>query len=894
MLNINSKLQTRLPAVLLVVITAMFILTGCGLGSLIRGDIPCSLNPFQEGKCYPAITVQAPDEKEIRLTSKELATLTEEQLAERQAEIDEQNAAIRKRNAALLAERERQLAARQAALAALAPVRKKLIDPVVAECTTNSVAEHCRNAFVWCSNFENTNSDECTNAVGAKTGLFACLTDPYKDECEDEPALKEQISGQVTKRDDEGDVVIDEETGEEVKETKTVSLLENTIQARINYCRGDDNGVPNIEANPVLCNSTVREVCEDEDNPAGVFDVFCVDAEDSIDKPYETARERIATACRDDETPTVAEGCTSVVVFCNVTPFGNPNCDIPAFALARVARVGKCIRANTVDLINECRVEGANNPCFGDPFIDGTDGVNCADPLNMGSTENVEIAQQSRATLCVNAFIAKTYKDVCGRASATSCVMNPFGDNCEDQLGAGHKTAQQTRARYCIVGDRTADPLCRGSVDVSCMQNPYDTTCAEFFGTEAQDTNAQRFRTNHCEAQITAGAVTSNTNTSDPLCASYLSEEIACVNNPFRASSALESVNCAGKTKYNSARQTIVEDCESGAKTAGCTRNFINTCLDNPFARFRVSATDPTLIPDEQACGALHFDSTRLKSQTRLVNECRAGTRTGGAETACGSSEDSPINACNRAPFANYVGDPCAPAYFDGARVAACTDATTAATADCTDEILTRPNAAAWLESFDTPLVALDTTTRRNQFLLGTASGIDTRGTDAIATTLTIGNDPTIGVGFFTTNSRFYAGLFDGANLGEPLNDTTKNGEWTGSLQAVVGSASTDTTVLPMTLMVTFGSTNSVNAFVASGSNHFLLDGTFTAEGIIEGTVNYGGFTGGVKTTPAGGRGTNGTLTGIIGQDGALGAFHSTATGANGYAGGFVAKKTTE
>ncbi len=903
MLNINSKLQTlfatggtiiparqsvaRLTTVLFVLITAMFILTGCGLGSLIKaassGNFPCNINPFQ-AKCYPDISAQASNAiKEITLTDEELNTFTEEQLAERRAEIDEQNAEIEKRNAMLLAERKKEEAARQEALAALAPVRKKLIDPVVAECTTNSVAEHCRNAFVWCSNFENTNSTECENAVGADTGLFACLTDPYRDECEDEPALKEEISGQVVVRDEEtGDVMLDD-NGEEVTIEKKVTLLENTIQARINYCRGEDNGVPNTVANAVLCDSTVREVCEDAENPAGVFDVFCKDAEDSIDKPYETERLRIATACRDDETPTVEEGCTSVVEFCNEKPFGNPNCDIPAFEFARTVRVDKCIVANTVDLINECRVEGANNDCFGDPFVHGKNGVDCTTEYNMGSAENVKTAQQSRATLCVNAFIAKTYTDVCGGASADeSCVTDPFGGTCAEGLGDGHILAKQIRARYCIVGDRTADRLCLGAAREDCMQNPYHTDCAAFFGTEDQDTNAQRFRTNHCEAQITAGTVRT-----DDLCDSFLEDGIACKSNPFRKTPVVDCVN----SKYDSARQTIVDQCRADSTIQGCTSNYINTCNSNPFSRFQVSATDDSLIPDEEACGALHFASTRLK----FVNDCRAGTRTAG----CGGTS-SVITLCNSDPFATYrVGgeideDLCTPAYFDGARVAACTDATTAATEDCMD-ILTRPNTATWLDSFDTPLVALDTTTPKNQFLLGTANGIDTTGTNATATTLTIGDDATIGVGFFTANSRFYAGLFDGANLGAPLDNGTQAGTWTGNLRAVVGS--TVGSALSMTLHVIYadaGATRVITAFVPDGNNHFLLDGTFTANGVISGTVNYGVFTGGVEGTPAGGRGTNGTLTGIIGQDGALGAFHSTATGSNGYAGGFVATKPAE
>ena len=893
MLNINSKLQTsferggafiparqsvaRLTTVLFVVITAMFILTGCGgnLGALLKaartGDFPCNLNPFQE-KCYPEITAQLlAGTSKVNLTEGEIADETPQEKAARETQI---------------ALRAAQEAARKEALAKYAPQRQALIEPVVAECTVNPQAERCRDAFVWCSDFENTNSPECASALAAEEGVFSCLKDPYNEACDQQTALQETISGQVPVRDENGDIELDE-NGEEMTELKEVSLVENTRQARINYCRDDnDQGVANIEANPVLCASTVTNVCEDDDNPSGVFDVFCKDDPNAGETPYADERLKIATACRDDETLTVADGCTSVVEFCNATPFGNSNCDIPAFAPAREARVMKCITASTTATTNECGIELANNDCFGDPFIDGVGGVDCASEFNMGSDANVKTAQQNRAVLCVNAFIANRYPDICGGASATTCVMNPFGDTCEEGLGsAGVITAKQTRARYCIVGDRTADPLCAQSTDENCMQNPYHTDCVAFFGTEDQDKNARQFRTNHCEEQITAGTVTS-----DDLCDSFLSEGIACIANPFRKTPVLE---CAD-SDYNNARKTIVDRCRADSTIPGCASNFINSCINNPFAQFRVSETDQTPVPDEEACGALHFDSANVR--LKFVNECRAGTRTEG----CGGT-NSVINLCNNDPFATYNvnGNPtdiCAPAYFDGARIAACTDATTAGEADCTDDILSLPNTATWVQSFrddsDT-LVALNTTTPTNQFLLGTANGIATTGTDATATLLTIGDDSPNGVGFFTANDRFYAGLFDGANLGEPLDSGTQAGTWTGSLQAVVGS--TVGSVLSMTLHVVYtGNTRVITAFVPSGDNHFLLEGTFTPNGVIEGTVNYGAFTGGVEGTPAGGRGTNGTLTGIIGQDGALGAFHSTATGTNGYAGGFIATKPAE
>ncbi len=861
MLNINSKLQTlfatggaliparqsvaRLITVLFVVITAMFILTGCGgnLGALLKaartGDFPCNLNPFQE-KCYPDITAQLTAGKsKINLNEDEIADETPQQKADREALI------------ALRAEQEK---ARKEALAKYAPQRQALIEPVVAECTVNPQAERCRDAFVWCSDFENTNSPECATALAAESGVFSCLKDPYNEACEQQTALQEEISGQVVVRDEEtGDIKLDE-NGEEVTELKMVSLVENTRQARINYCRGEnDAGVPNIEENKVLCESTVTNVCSNPKNPSGVFDVFCT-TPDHAKKQLE-----IATACRAGAITTVEQGCTSVVNFCNETPFGNSNCDIPAFAPARKARVDLCINASTTDETNECGIELANNDCFGDPF---TDSVDCADELNLGSLENVKTAQQNRSLLCVNAFIANRYPDVCGGASATACVTDPFGE-CEESFGGetGQTSARQERALYCVIGTKTTDPLCLGIQTEACFIDPAGDDCTSFFGTtytyidknDVKQTGQQQDRAQSQRGVYCATFLQTESRTATSiLCEATFVRYCETGQNLFRDSTNTATPACLSREDFDGKRRTFVDECRAGTRTAGCAGGSVSACNNDPFGSYEIPAV-----------------------------------------TAEEATAENPERVA--VPLPNF----CAPVHFDGARADKITACLASGATGC-EATFRHPNAAAWVDSFTTtPLVGLDTNsaTRKNQFLVGTADGIPTTGTTATATLLTIEGDAKNGVGFFSANSKFYAGLFNGANLGKPLDDATQSGEWTGSLQAVVGSSATDTTVLPMKLDVTYGGgTNTIKAFVASGStDHFLLEGNFTANGVISGTVNYGIFTitGGVESTT---RPTNGILTGLIGQDGALGAFHSNeAEGAtNGYAGGFIATKPAE
>ena len=85
--------------------------------------------------------------------------------------------------------------------------------------------------------------------------------------------------------------------------------------------------------------------------------------------------------------------------------------------------------------------------------------------------------------------------------------------------------------------------------------------------------------------------------------------------------------------------------------------------------------------------------------------------------------------------------------------------------------------------------------------------------------------------------------------------------------------------------------------------NYFHLNGSYDTGGIITGTVNYGTFSDIDARTPTDNRANNGILTGIIGQDYAVGAFVSGTstdggatitggTGDDGFAGGFIASST--
>ncbi len=193
------------------------------------------------------------------------------------------------------------------------------------------------------------------------------------------------------------------------------------------------------------------------------------------------------------------------------------------------------------------------------------------------------------------------------------------------------------------------------------------------------------------------------------------------------------------------------------------------------------------------------------------------------------------------------------------------------------------------------------------------ATELDETGAGAVTEKggLTLADDVDSGVSFFgngislatlTFGSQSYAGLLAGTDLGAPINNADQVGEWKGQFKSVggyyYGAISSDTRVetaiddTDFTLTVTFsGGTGTVEAYVPidQAGRHFYITGTYDDKGVISGYVNAANFNNiGKPTTPLSSSDGNGILTGLIGVEGAVGAFVSNADNYN-YAGGFVA-----
>ena len=228
--------------------------------------------------------------------------------------------------------------------------------------------------------------------------------------------------------------------------------------------------------------------------------------------------------------------------------------------------------------------------------------------------------------------------------------------------------------------------------------------------------------------------------------------------------------------------------------------------------------------------------------------------------------------------------------------------------------------AEVWADSFDTPLshgaTAEDT---ESKFLIGRATDLDTGGVrrhnpynspdnlnlaDATFNGVALGGDRADGVAFFgTARSSYargiysYAGILEGTNLGAPLTDTQGSAKWIGSFK-IEGITPTD-----FVLNISFGTgdgAGEVEALIPRYFSDFYSDyhiaGEFDDAGVIMGTVRYR-VLGTSSPADAQTNDTTGKLTGLIGEEGAVGAFiiDDYVAGDDGdYYGGFVARPSTE
>ena len=123
----------------------------------------------------------------------------------------------------------------------------------------------------------------------------------------------------------------------------------------------------------------------------------------------------------------------------------------------------------------------------------------------------------------------------------------------------------------------------------------------------------------------------------------------------------------------------------------------------------------------------------------------------------------------------------------------------------------------------------------------------------------------------------YYAGILSGTNLGAPVSQDLPVANWQGQIgwSAPVRNNNTlPPEPMDFTLNINFADSTINGQVDLANSPAFVVSGSFTPRGLITGTTSYNN--------------NNGTLRGLIGEQGAVAAFISDENANAGYSGGFV------
>ncbi|MCA8836013.1 MAG: hypothetical protein K8953_13110, partial [Proteobacteria bacterium] len=162
----------------------------------------------------------------------------------------------------------------------------------------------------------------------------------------------------------------------------------------------------------------------------------------------------------------------------------------------------------------------------------------------------------------------------------------------------------------------------------------------------------------------------------------------------------------------------------------------------------------------------------------------------------------------------------------------------------------------------------------------------------------TVGGDAADGFALSSNPSHYtthHAGILSGTDLGAPLTQRQGSASWEGRM-LVFGAWSGSTVFTDFVLHINFGAGSQVGTVTGQvrttgpgdADYKYRVDGDFDQAGVIKGVSQYGNFNYEDTAIPRYWR-RSGTLTGLIGEEGAVGVFISDTIGYAGYVGGFIA-----
>ena len=506
----------------------------------------------------------------------------------------------------------------------------------------------------------------------------------------------------------------------------------------------------------------------------------------------------------------------------------------------------------------------------------------------------------------VNACVAESTM-ICGTPGAPGSA--PFSAICElDARNTNFAEIVATQQEFCRDSGNNAMGFCTDTIVATCgtKAEPLDTTVGVFDGLCLGDEYLAAQRT-YCIVT----AVVDDASCRDNMQNSLSVRDVVCngddvADDPYAA--VCGDSNLAGRIAFCRLEHSEDPDGCSGTRDIACIANG-----GDPF---------DALLCMEDGNG---YDAERqaaCEQNTTLHSSVGTNNCMDRADLICGTATIEGIN-----PFAAICSVDTQNVNNHADYVAAQTFYCLAAQGNLSDSECPNVTSGDWLDSFTgddalkvDPTGDGDTTTRNNEFLAitnddGNGQTISTEGT----TTEQDGSDaptPTTldftaiqydeeqlnnlsaddGLAFFIgfhsddTEASAYAGIYETTDLGELITDNELNVTWHGALRILDAGVVVNAAIA---LDVTFdGTAGEINGFLTningtSGLKDFYIDADFSNEGVIT-TSSSDIYYGDLSDDPSTFAAKNGQLSGIIGQDGAIGVFISNDAEADVYTGGFV------
>ena len=688
------------------------------------------------------------------------------------------------------------------------------------------------------------------------------------------------------------------------------------------------------------CEAPIRKLCLAEPfNPAAGASVTKFDCRAATSGIYVEAREGEIVFCMDGtksgDSRCMQSEVSMITTACHVDT-GDPLASICApyavqYMTQRATRLNTCRLATRND--SACTnaittICTANDAPFSDICHDRLDVRKAGVASCLGAVRaNKEVVESQLGTIRTLPSVCNTIVD--NGKTVLDCINEPFNSDCAVDFTRPQNCADNYRETRCQSTFYAAsEVVCESSVTSfteGCLDPANGFVPAGGGDRLHPARNARATLTRRCtDTKDVEGVMVPNTD-NDAGCDTVIAkgrtpaENITledCINNPFLTACQEKDAIVFALTNSPAAveiRTALVERCvgfNAGNASPECMTivggdKTIEFCTKNPF--------------DVDCAGdlAVAFDSYRPSFCTAIATtfhpECNEqtyeGTDTARAEQALGcadadnkglngcdamvESSGLTIDECNATPFATGCESPA----FINARLEACKDDLLNPACNVEGAVARTNYVAGEAAGLRDPSGAsggsiLKHTTTLNEALYPNGGSMIT---DQSASGFALVYIPEVKDNdIITSPSRYYAGLLSGTDVGGPLRDNSASGAWIGKLAFIVGQGELSGTV-DFTLDVDFdaktiGASDTITAgdvdYADTTLGQFYINGRFTDKGVIYGATRLSN----ADATES----SRGSLTGVIGQNGAVGAFVSSGAGDSvntlgEYAGGFVA-----